>query len=113
MTALESFSAPSPRPRGRTDRLAAALDRETSTLVSRNVTVSGRRTSMRLEASMWDAFFDIAEREHTNLDNLCTRIDEQRQESSLTAAVRVFIMNYFRHAAGLLRSDADHLATAS
>lgn len=112
MTAMETISVGRSRIRSRSERLSAALDRESSTLISRNVTVAGRRTSMRLEASMWDAFFDIANRERTTIDLLCTHIDQQRQESSLTAAVRVFIMNYFRHAAGLLHSDIGRMAVA-
>ena len=70
-----------------------------STLVSRNVTVSGRRTSMRLEAAMWDALHAICRREGRSLHQMCSLISEQRQESSLTAAIRVFIMLYFRAAA--------------
>jgi predicted DNA-binding ribbon-helix-helix protein len=70
-----------------------------STLVSRNVTVSGRRTSMRLEAAMWDALHAICRREGRSLHEMCSLINEQRQESSLTAAIRVFIMLYFRAAA--------------
>ena len=70
-----------------------------STLVSRNVTVSGRRTSMRLESAMWDALHAICRREGRSLHEMCSMINEQRQESSLTAAIRVFIMVYFRAAA--------------
>ena len=70
-----------------------------STLVSRNVTVSGRRTSMRLETAMWDALHAICRREGRSLHEMCSLISEQRQESSLTAAIRVFIMVYFRAAA--------------
>src|SRR3954463_7865501 len=70
-----------------------------STLVSRNVTVSGRRTSMRLEAAMWDALHAICRRERRSLHDMCSLINGQRQESSLTAAIRVFIMLYFRAAA--------------
>ena len=70
-----------------------------STLVSRNVTVSGRRTSMRLEGAMWDALHAICHREGRSLHEMCSIINEQRQESSLTASIRVFIMLYFRAAA--------------
>jgi predicted DNA-binding ribbon-helix-helix protein len=70
-----------------------------STLVSRNVTVSGRRTSMRLEAAMWDALHAICRREGRTLHEMCSMINDQRQESSLTASIRVFIMVYFRAAA--------------
>jgi predicted DNA-binding ribbon-helix-helix protein len=54
---------------------------------------------MRLEAAMWDALHAICRREGRSLHEMCSMINDQRQESSLTAAIRVFIMVYFRSAA--------------
>ncbi|MHA1599747.1 MAG: ribbon-helix-helix domain-containing protein [Alphaproteobacteria bacterium] len=73
--------------------------RGTSTLVNRNVFVGDRRTSLRLEPAMWDALAEISRREDVTLHQLCALIDERRQASSLTAAIRVFIVAYFRSAA--------------
>ncbi len=70
-----------------------------SSLVNRNVTIGRRRTSLRLEPAMWDALEEICRREEMNQHDLCERIDERRRASSLTAAIRVFIVNYFRAAA--------------
>ncbi len=41
--------------------------RAPSSLISRNVTVAGHRTSMRLEPAMWDALGEICRREHASL----------------------------------------------
>ncbi|WP_119166957.1 ribbon-helix-helix domain-containing protein [Algihabitans albus] len=74
--------------------------RTDSTLVSRNVTVRGRRTSLRLEPAMWDAFAEVCNRETMTPSVLCSEIDRTRRpEGSLTAAVRVFLLAYFREAA--------------
>ncbi len=70
-----------------------------STLVNRNVTIDGRRTSLRLEPAMWDALEEICRREDMSQHELCAMIDQRRRASSLTAAIRVFIINYFRAAA--------------
>ncbi len=71
-----------------------------SSLVSRNVVVLGSRTSIRLEPEMWDGLREICDREHSNIHNICTNIAiEKRQQSSLTASIRVFVMRYFRFAA--------------
>jgi len=75
------------------------LSRSASTLVNRNVTVAGRRTSMRLEPAMWEALHQICTREGKSLKELVTEIDRHRQESSLTAAIRVYLLRYFRAAA--------------
>ena len=70
-----------------------------STLINRNVVVSGRRTSVRLEAAMWDALFEICRREGTTVNALCTRVERMRRESSFTSGLRSFIVGYYRAAA--------------
>jgi len=64
----------------------------------RNVRVGGRRTSLRLEAPMWDALEEVALRESLSLDDLVTRI-AGRQGGNLSSALRTFLLGYFRSAA--------------
>jgi|SRR5665213_2656225 len=73
--------------------------RRPSTLVNRNVTVAGHRTSVRLEPAMWDALHHVCEREQKSLNGVVTEIARAQVESSLTAAIRVYLMSYFRAAA--------------
>jgi predicted DNA-binding ribbon-helix-helix protein len=61
--------------------------------------IGDRRTSLRLEPIMWDALADIARREGMSLHDVCAMVEERRQASSLTAAIRVFVLAYFRAAA--------------
>ncbi len=70
-----------------------------STLRNRNVVLGRHRTSVRLEPAMWEALDEIALREGTTVNRLCERLAARRRESSLAAAIRVFIMTYFRNAA--------------
>ena len=71
-----------------------------SSLVSKNIKVMGRRTSVRLEPEMWTAFKNIAKREGCTMHDLCSLVHMRKDEkSSLTAAIRVFLMLYFRAAA--------------
>ena len=70
-----------------------------STLICRNVTVSGHRTSIRLEPAMWDALRELCRREELSMHTICSMIDRTRRESGLTAALRVYIVSYFRSAA--------------
>ncbi len=71
-----------------------------STLVSRNVVISGRRTNVRLEPEMWDGLREICQRERSTIHQVCTTVSLQKmEETSLTAAIRVFVMRYFRLAA--------------
>ncbi|MBU6507112.1 MAG: ribbon-helix-helix domain-containing protein [Alphaproteobacteria bacterium] len=76
-----------------------------STLVNRNVTVEGHRTSIRLEPAMWEALAMVGKRENKSLNELVTAIARSRNQSTLTAAIRVFLLTYFQAAA----TDEGHL----
>lgn len=79
--------------------MEAEVKRTRSSLVSRNVTCSGRRTSVRLEPEIWDALHEICYRERLTAHELCTAVDLRRNGYSLTAALRVFVVTYYRQAA--------------
>ena len=68
-------------------------------LVSGNVRVRGRRTSVRLEPALWEALQEICYRERKTLHALVTQIADERIQSTLTASIRVFLVNYFKAAA--------------
>lgn len=80
-----------------------------SSLISRNITVMGNRTSIRLEPEMWQALQEIAALENCKTHDICTLIAmRKRGNSSLTAAIRVFIMLYYKAASteeGHLRAN--------
>lgn len=77
-----------------------------SSLVIHNVIVAGHRTSVRLEPVMWDALRDIARRQRVSVHDLVTEIDRDRTASTLTAAIRVYIVSFYRAAA--LRTARAH-----
>lgn len=71
-----------------------------SALISRNVTVMGKRTSIRLENQMWSSLREIADREHCSIHELCSLIASRKKgDLSLTASIRIFLMLYFKAAA--------------
>ena len=71
-----------------------------SSLVSRNITIFGRRTSIRLEPEMWTALNDIADREKCSVHDICSLVYVRKSSlTSLTAAIRVFLMLYYKAAA--------------
>lgn len=74
--------------------------KEGPVLVCRNVKVSGRRTSLRMEPYIWDSLKEICDRENLSLNDVCTQIDQRRGEANLTASIRVFIVSYYRSAIG-------------
>lgn len=69
-------------------------------LISRNITVNKRRTSIRLEAQMWVALKEIATREKCTIHDICGVIASRKSDNiTLTAAIRIFLMLYFKAAA--------------
>jgi predicted DNA-binding ribbon-helix-helix protein len=88
---------------------APAQARRYSTLLNRNVWVGRRRTSLRLEADMWQALEEVGGDSGLTIHELCTRIDDARRESSLTAAVRVFLLRYYK----LARQQGGQLSARS
>lgn len=71
-----------------------------STLLTKNIKIFGKRTSIRLEPEMWTAFEDITTTEECTDNDLCSLIFMlKRPGTSMTAAIRVFIMLYFKSAA--------------
>ncbi len=62
----------------------------------KNVTVNGRRTSMRLEKETWEALTDICLREKTTIHKICSALDLHREGLGLSLAVRLFVLRYYR-----------------
>lgn len=76
-------------------------------LTSRNVTIDGNRTSIRLEEDIWEAFDEICERENLSSHELVTLIEERREGTNRTSAVRAFIVTYYRMIANERTSRRD------
>ncbi|MFL7903585.1 ribbon-helix-helix domain-containing protein [Azospirillum argentinense] len=73
-------------------------------LVVKNVFVNGRRTSMRLEPSMWESLNDIGLREGMRVSQVVSLVERKVIAltggcSNLTSSVRTFVADYYRAAA--------------
>lgn len=70
-----------------------------SALQSKNIRIHKRRTSIRLEPEMWNALNEIAKLEGCSIHDLCGAVHDLKDPStSFTAALRVFMMEYYRSA---------------
>lgn len=67
-------------------------------LINRNLIINGRRSSMRLEPELWDAFVDICRAEGLDHVGLMKRIMETHKGGSHTSTVRVYLLNHYRRA---------------
>ncbi len=79
---------------------AAAPAASSSTLLSKNIRIHKHRTSVRLEPEMWNALNEIATLEGCSIHDLCGAVHDLKDPgASFTAALRVFMMEYYRAAA--------------
>lgn len=77
-----------------------APDHMPSGLISKNVRIHQKRTSVRLEPQMWSALKEIANIENCTIHDLCTAVNDLKNPAMpFTAALRVFLMEYYRSAA--------------
>lgn len=77
------------------------------TRVRRNVRINERRTSVMMELELWDALFEICERNGLSVHEVCTQVqDGVGDGENFTSALRVYIINYFRTQDGLDQRDA-------
>ena len=73
-------------------RLAIGNGWGMSALVSRNVTVAGHRTSMRLEPTMWDALSELCVRENKTVQQFLVRCLHGNHQTHFKKAVDVLQM---------------------
>jgi predicted DNA-binding ribbon-helix-helix protein len=68
-----------------------------SPIVKRSVVIGGHRTSVSLEDAFWAALKDIAHGRDTSLSNLVGTIDTNRAHGNLSSAIRLFVLDHYRH----------------
>ena len=68
-----------------------------SSLISKNITVCGRRTSIRLEAEMWEALKEVSSKGDCKIHDVASYVYLRKKPmATLTAAIRVFLLTYYR-----------------
>lgn len=65
----------------------------------RSVMIAGHRTSVSLETAFWDCLKEIATDRGTTVAELIAAIDQNRSQSNLSSAIRLFVLEYFQNKA--------------
>ena len=63
-----------------------------SLVVKRSVTLDGHKTSVTLEDEFWDALRTIAHRDKATVASIVCQINQTRNKSNLSSAIRVFVL---------------------
>ena len=65
-------------------------------LISKVITLSKRKTSIRLAEAEWDALDEISKNENVKRNNIIDMINKNKDNNiSLTCGIRMFIIVYF------------------
>ncbi len=67
-----------------------------SVVVKRSVIIDGHKTSVSLEDEFWNGLKEIAKTQHASLSNMVAEIDKKRQQSNLSSAIRLFVLDRIR-----------------
>jgi len=67
-----------------------------SLVVKRSIVIDGHKTSISLEDAFWSDLKEIAHAHQATLSKLVADIDQTRQQSNLSSAIRVFVLEYIR-----------------
>ena len=62
-----------------------------------SVTLRGHRTSVSMEPEFWAEFRRIAQQRNASLNELAAQIDADRNQVGLASAIRVFVLDCWRH----------------
>ena len=91
---MQGQDSPSRAPRRRSTQRPNPAS--TGRRLKRNVRVGGRRTTIVLEAYVWDSIDSMLDREGVSLDTFCDDVDGTRLDSSMASSARLVVLAYFR-----------------
>ena len=63
--------------------------------LKRNVRIGGRRTTIVIEAYVWDSIDSILDRKGVSLDEFCGQVEATRLQSSIASSARLVVLTYF------------------
>ena len=78
-----------------------------SPIVKRSIVIGGHKTSVSLENAFWQGLKEIASGQHITLSDMVAGIDRSRQQSNLSSAIRLFVLDRLRTPA--TKSSADRI----
>ncbi len=78
-----------------------------SPVVKRSIVIAGHKTSVSLEDAFWKGLKEIAGERDITLSDLVAAIDSERKHGNLSSAIRLFVLNHYRHQGGEDKNNTD------
>ncbi len=63
-------------------------------MITRNIVIGTQRTTIRLEAAVWEALDDICVRERMTRHEFCSRVEALRNGGNRAQGIRTVVVNY-------------------
>ena len=83
-----------------------------SVIVKRSIVLDGHKTSVSLEDAFWSSLKEIADAQATTLSAMVAEIDKKREQSNLSSAIRLFVLDQVRNGRPPVKprghKEADH-----
>jgi len=70
--------------------------RSKSTVLKRSIVLLGHKTSVSLEGEFWNELREIATQRGRTVSDLIAAIDDHRQHTNLSSAVRLFVLGFYQ-----------------
>ncbi|MCP3466405.1 MULTISPECIES: ribbon-helix-helix domain-containing protein [unclassified Bradyrhizobium] len=70
-----------------------------SPVMKRSIVVDSHKTSVSLEEAFWTGLKEISSLRNTTLSDLAGEIDRNRLHGNLSSALRLFVLDHFKHRA--------------
>ena len=77
-----------------------------SPVIKRSIVIAGHKTSVSLEDAFWKGLKEIADDRSLTLSELVSTIDTDRRHGNLSSAIRLFVLDHYRHHAVVAREPA-------
>jgi predicted DNA-binding ribbon-helix-helix protein len=66
-------------------------------VMRKNVTINGKRTTVKLETDLWEAIVEICDRADQTIDDICAIVwGANRESENFTSDLRLFVHHYHR-----------------
>ena len=76
-----------------------------SPIVKRSIVIGGHKTSVSLEDAFWRGLKEIARDQRVTLSKMVADIDRSRQQSNLSSALRLYVLDRLRSPVAEVRPD--------
>jgi predicted DNA-binding ribbon-helix-helix protein len=78
-----------------------------SLVVKRSIMFAGHKRALVSKMHSWEGLKEIARGRNTTLSELVAAVDSERQQSNLSSAIRLFVLDFYRNKLADVQAGGD------